>query len=430
MRVIILVIPFESLSDGAKLQETSTMKIHGVTEDTIRLQLFPFSLRDNAHSWLQSLPLGSITTWEDMTSKFLAKYFPPAKFAQLKIEITTFKQQDHELLYEAWERYKEFLRKCPNHNFLDWEQIELFYNGLNGPTRISVDVAAGGSIFSKFPAEAYEMLEQMMINNYQWPSERSAIRNPVGIHELAALTKGNQSSIETASLATAVNSADRFESVEQAQYMNNRNYNNYRGNPNGEGKASLEDLVHNFISESSTRFKRNENKLDSMETHLTNHRGVFPSNTEVNPREQFKAFTLRSGKELGVDNPKAVDDEEVEEIVVESEKSDSKNSSKSAVMPEKPPVPKPMSYYAKFMKDVMARKRRLEEFETVNLTEDALELGKVKPTKITLQLADCSLTYPRGIVENVLVKVDKFIFHADFVVLDMEEDQDVPLILG
>ncbi|KAI4354065.1 hypothetical protein L6164_002965 [Bauhinia variegata] len=37
---------------------------------------------------------------------------------------------------------------------------------------------------------------------------------------------------------------------------------------------------------------------------------------------------------------------------------------------------------------------------------------------------------PRGIVEDVLVKVDKFIFHADFIVLDMEEDQEIPIILG
>ncbi|XP_073030701.1 uncharacterized protein [Primulina eburnea] len=59
-----------------------------------------------------------------------------------------------------------------------------------------------------------------------------------------------------------------------------------------------------------------------------------------------------------------------------------------------------------------------------------LDLGEVKPTTITLQLADRSLTYPRGIVEDVLVKVDKFIFPADFVILDMEEDQDSPLIFG
>ena len=45
-------------------------------------------------------------------------------------------------------------------------------------------------------------------------------------------------------------------------------------------------------------------------------------------------------------------------------------------------------------------------------------------------MADRSLAYPRGVVEDVLVKVDKFIFPADFIVLDMEEDADIPLLLG
>ncbi|KAL8511912.1 hypothetical protein ACS0TY_018378 [Phlomoides rotata] len=49
---------------------------------------------------------------------------------------------------------------------------------------------------------------------------------------------------------------------------------------------------------------------------------------------------------------------------------------------------------------------------------------------MNLQLADRTVTYPRGIVEDVLVKVDKFIFLVDFVVLDMVEDRDIPLILG
>ena len=59
-----------------------------------------------------------------------------------------------------------------------------------------------------------------------------------------------------------------------------------------------------------------------------------------------------------------------------------------------------------------------------------LGLGEVKPSTICLQLADRLLTYPWGLIEDVLVKVDKFIFLADFVVFDMEEDPKVPLILG
>lgn len=59
-----------------------------------------------------------------------------------------------------------------------------------------------------------------------------------------------------------------------------------------------------------------------------------------------------------------------------------------------------------------------------------LSLEEVKLTIVTLQFIDRSFTYPRGITENVLKKVDKFIFLTDFVALDMEEDQEIPLILG
>ncbi|XP_075478907.1 uncharacterized protein LOC142519763 [Primulina tabacum] len=59
-----------------------------------------------------------------------------------------------------------------------------------------------------------------------------------------------------------------------------------------------------------------------------------------------------------------------------------------------------------------------------------LELGEVKPSTITLQLADRSLTYPRWIVDNVLMNVEKFNFSADFMILDMEEDQYALLIFG
>ena len=59
-----------------------------------------------------------------------------------------------------------------------------------------------------------------------------------------------------------------------------------------------------------------------------------------------------------------------------------------------------------------------------------LGLGEARPTTVTLQLADRSLKHPREVIEDVLIKVDKFIFLADFIVLDMEEDKEIPIILG
>ncbi|XP_052299852.1 uncharacterized protein LOC127903156 [Citrus sinensis] len=59
-----------------------------------------------------------------------------------------------------------------------------------------------------------------------------------------------------------------------------------------------------------------------------------------------------------------------------------------------------------------------------------LGVGECRPTTITLQLADISHAYPEGKIEDVLVKVDKFIFPVDFIVLDFEADKEVPIILG
>ncbi|KAK5811988.1 hypothetical protein PVK06_027382 [Gossypium arboreum] len=139
-----------------------------------------------------------------------------------------------------------------------------------------------------------------------------------------------------------------------------------------------------------------------------------------------------------------------------------------------------MPTYAKFLKELLTNKRKFEDLSTVELNEECsailknklptklkdpgsftipcligslnfekaladlgasinlmpykmfkqLGLGEPKPTRMSIQLADRSVKYPRGIIEDVLVKVDKFIFPIYFVVLDMNEAVEVPLILG
>ncbi|XP_062075307.1 uncharacterized protein LOC133779352 [Humulus lupulus] len=139
-----------------------------------------------------------------------------------------------------------------------------------------------------------------------------------------------------------------------------------------------------------------------------------------------------------------------------------------------------MPSYVKFMKEILSNKSKIKDYETVALTEECsaiiqkklpqklrdlgsftipcstgnfhckralcdlgasinliplsvfrrLGLGEARPTTITLQLVGRSLTHPHGIIEDVLVKVEKCIFPTDFIVLDMEEDEDVPIILG
>ena len=105
------------------LEITDMVKMNGVTEDVIRMRLFPFSLRDRARGWLQSLQPGSIDSWEELAQRFLSKFFLPSKTSQLRGEIAQFRQMDFEPLYEAWERFKDMIQRCPQHGYQDWFQI-------------------------------------------------------------------------------------------------------------------------------------------------------------------------------------------------------------------------------------------------------------------------------------------------------------------
>ncbi|XP_038874903.1 uncharacterized protein LOC120067407 [Benincasa hispida] len=135
-----------------------------------------------------------------------------------------------------------------------------------------------------------------------------------------------------------------------------------------------------------------------------------------------------------------------------------------------------MPTYVKFFKDILTKKRRVSEKEVIVLMEECntlvsnslpkkrsftvpcsiggldvghalcdleaiinlmplsifkkLRIGEAQPTSVTLQLADRTIKYPGGKIENVLVKVDNLIFPADFIILDYEVDREVPIILG
>ena len=114
-----------------------------MTDDAIRLRLFPFSLNNKAKAWLTSLPLGTINTWDGLVNVFLTKYFPLTKSPKMRNDITNFFQQDQESLYENWERFKDLLRKCPHHGLPMWMQMQPFYNSFHPNTQTMVDAANG-----------------------------------------------------------------------------------------------------------------------------------------------------------------------------------------------------------------------------------------------------------------------------------------------
>ena len=139
-----------------------------------------------------------------------------------------------------------------------------------------------------------------------------------------------------------------------------------------------------------------------------------------------------------------------------------------------------MPHYAKFMKDLLSKKRKFTEEGIVSLNATCsaviqksilekrqdlgsftipcmignadngkalcdsrasinlmplfvakrLSLGELTPTSMTLQMVDKTLAHLEGILEDVLIKVGKFVFLVDFVVINIEEDKQVPLLLG
>ncbi|XP_073153095.1 uncharacterized protein [Henckelia pumila] len=440
------------------------------------LHLFPFSLRDKAKSWLNSLPAGSIITWEDLAKAFLTKYFPPSKSMKLRTDIIMFAEGEQESLYEAWERYKDMLRQCPHHQLPDWIVVQAFYYGLLSANRTMLDAAAGGNLLRKSPEDGYELFEEMASSSYQPQPERSMMRKSAGIHQLDAFTS------MTAQLEAMNKNIDGFSLGTSSMRIQEVFYDRFQGEHFTKDCQTGNPFY--VPDEAPVNHVGSKNRPGQLAKRMSNREpGTLPSDTQNNPKEQVKAVELRSGMKP---ETKALEHEEKKNEALKKVKLDSQFSKFLEVF-KKLHIIIPfadallqMPSYATFLKKILTSKRKIEEHAMVNLTENCsslvqnkippklndtgsfsipcmigdvvfhkalcdlgvsinlmpfsvfkkLGMGEPKPTRVFLQLADRSIKYPRGIIEDVLVKVDKFIFPVDFVVLDMEEDLDMPLILG
>ncbi|KAM1023493.1 hypothetical protein ACFX2A_045354 [Malus domestica] len=193
--------------------------------------------------------------------------------------------------------------------------------------------------------------------------------------------------------------------------------------------------------------------------------GTFPSQTEPNPRggADCKAVRiLRSGKSFDNRDENCVQNSRV----ASQPKTDSRNVEKSANSKDseqpvnssengeenivadrvyEPPMPYPERLKPKvkdqqltdFMKTLSKVQINLPLIDAIKnipsyakFFKDRLGQGEIKPTSVILQLADRSVAYPKGIIEDLIIKVDNLYLHIDFVILDMDEDMQTPIILG
>ena len=164
----------------------NTVKIAGVPEDAIRLNLFSFSLAGEAKRWLHSFKGNSLKTWEEVVEKFLKKYFTDSKTAEGKAKISSFHQFLDESLSEALECFHGLLRKTLTHGFIEPTQLNIFIDGVRPQSKQLLDASVGGKIKLKTPEEAMELIENMAASNYAILRDRTHIPTKRSLLELTS----------------------------------------------------------------------------------------------------------------------------------------------------------------------------------------------------------------------------------------------------
>nr|CAN75109.1 hypothetical protein VITISV_010027 [Vitis vinifera] len=146
----------------------NTFQEGGASIDLMRLKLFPFTLKDKAKIWLNSLRPRSICSWTDLQAEFLKKFFPTHRKNGLKRQISNFSAKENEKFYECWERYMEAINACPHHGFDTWLLVSYFYDGMSSSMKQLLETMCGGDFMSKNPEEAMDFLSYVADVSRGW----------------------------------------------------------------------------------------------------------------------------------------------------------------------------------------------------------------------------------------------------------------------
>nr|GEV25013.1 reverse transcriptase domain-containing protein [Tanacetum cinerariifolium] len=383
---------------------TSKLKYKNVPHDAIKLMLFPFSLEGAAQT----------TT-------------------NLKNGITNFQQRFDETFNEAWDRFKDLLRKCPHHGFLELHQSDTFYNALTQSDQDSLNAAAGGNLLNRTPRDALTIIKNK--------SKVRTLRNKPVVSKANTTTSSSSPSSGITALTDI---------VKELVLMNKANQQAF-------AKAIEETCVtrggpHPYYECLAT----GGNTFDACTAVGPYNQGgsvSLPSNTVANPRGDLQAITTRSG--VAYDGPTIPPipsplPKEVEcETKATKEKSLLSNKEKlfelastplnencSVVLLKK--LPKKLGDPGKFL--FPCDFSELEEClaladldASINLMPlsvwKKLSLSELTLNRMTRELTNRSIAYPVGVAEDVFMKVRKFYFPTSFVVIYYDVDPQVSLIL-
>nr|GEW56759.1 retrovirus-related Pol polyprotein from transposon 17.6 [Tanacetum cinerariifolium] len=285
----------------------------------------------------------------------------------LRNEIANYLQKSNETFNEAWERFKDLLHQCPHNGFSELHQLDTFYNALNPNDQDALDSAAGGNFLDKIPRECLSIIESKSKVRYS----RSRVTY-VGTNANANLSSSQSNSFDLQQIAAALE--DKLDI----------RINRFEKSPN--------EMKNSLVTPTAPLKAVTENLYNKPSTSSSS----LPSNTIPNPKGESKAITTRSGMSY-----------------------------------KEPPIP-PTGVNQQEPIELLNNKDKLIELtkKPLNKNCSAVVLKKLPEKLGDLELADRTISKPTGVAENVFVKVGKFYFPADFVILDFVADPRVPLILG
>ncbi|GJZ56161.1 zinc finger, CCHC-type containing protein [Tanacetum coccineum] len=129
--------------------------------------------------FLKLVDAGSITAWEDLTTRFIAQFFPLGRTAKLYNDILVFQQHHGESLSKAWTRFKDLLQKVPHHGIDLWLYVQIFYDHVNPATRRTIDQSAGGKLRDHNAKESWALLEDLALYHKEYWNDLMDFAKPV-----------------------------------------------------------------------------------------------------------------------------------------------------------------------------------------------------------------------------------------------------------
>nr|GEV02495.1 putative reverse transcriptase domain-containing protein [Tanacetum cinerariifolium] len=381
---------------------TSTFRHAEVPNTTIKLLLFPFSLKGEARNWLDKEPPRPILMWEDLVSKFINQFFPPSKTTYHQNEIINFLQKPNETFNEAWEHFKDLLRQCPHHGFSELHQLDTFYNALNPDDQDALDSAAGGNFLDKIPRECLVIIESKSKVRYS----RSRVTD-LRVSTNAPLLSSSPS-----------HSFDLQQIVASLEDKLDIRMNRF--------EKSLNNMKASFVTPTTPIKEVKEVCVTCGANHSYNQCPLTCGNEFSNFHDNIQQFQTAAEPEATKDT-ELPSTKNIQPPSVQVPKKDKEPTDEPFVVP-KPKANLP--YPSRLSKEKLHEKDDILSAKFMNIFHDLyfelsfkkLRLPTLNDTKMVLELADRIISKPTGVAENVFVKVGKFYFPTDFVVLDFIAD--------